>query len=125
MKKKTFRNLHRDLGYFYVGLIISFAASGLLMNHRDSWHPEKYTTNTKVINVTLPAEDKITEKFAEELGKTLGIEDKLRKHNVKKGALKISFENHDVEIDVATGKGEVVYKNTNHQPNDEITQKHF
>ncbi|SHG05271.1 hypothetical protein SAMN05444396_10449 [Flavobacterium segetis] len=108
MKKKTFRNLHRDLGYFYVGLIISFAASGLLMNHRDSWHPEKYTTNTKVINVTLPAEDKITEKFAEELGKTLGIEDKLRKHNVKKGALKISFENHDVEIDVATGKGEVV-----------------
>lgn len=108
MKKKTFRNLHRDLGYFYVGLIISFAASGLLMNHRDSWHPEKYTTNTKVINVTLPAEDKITEKFAEDLGKTLGIEDKLRKHNVKKGALKISFENHDVEIDVATGKGEVV-----------------
>lgn len=108
MKKKTFRNLHRDLGYFYVGLIISFAASGLLMNHRDYWHPEKYTTNTKVINVTLPAEDKITEKFAEELGKTLGIEDKLRKHNVKKGALKISFENHDVEIDVATGKGEVV-----------------
>jgi hypothetical protein len=24
-EKKTFRNLHRDLGYFYIGLIISFA----------------------------------------------------------------------------------------------------
>lgn len=108
MKKKTFRNLHRDLGYFYIGLIISFAASGLLMNHRDTWHPEKYTTETKVINVQLPAEEKINEKFAEDLGKKLGIEDKFRRHNIKKGTLKISFENHDVEIDVATGKGEVV-----------------
>jgi hypothetical protein len=56
MKKKTFRNLHRDLGYFYIGLIISFAFSGLMMNHRDSWHPEKYTTETKSIEVQLPEE---------------------------------------------------------------------
>lgn len=49
------RNLHRDLGYFYIGLIISFAFSGILMNHRDSWHPEKYTLETKAIEVKLPA----------------------------------------------------------------------
>ena len=36
------RNLHRDLGYFYIGLIISFALSGILMNHRDQFHAEKY-----------------------------------------------------------------------------------
>ena len=108
MKKKTFRNLHRDLGYFYIGLIISFAASGLMMNHRDSWHPEKYTTETKSISVQPPKEDKINEKFAEDLGKQLGIDDKFRRHNVKKGTLKISYEKHDVEIDIATGKGEIV-----------------
>ena len=45
------RNLHRDLGYFYIGLIISFAFSGILMNHRDSWHPEKYTVATKAITL--------------------------------------------------------------------------
>ena len=65
MKKIKARNLHRDLGYFYIGLIISFAFSGLLMNHRDIWHPEKYTTETKAITVKLPEENKIDEKYNE------------------------------------------------------------
>jgi hypothetical protein len=108
MKQTTIRNLHRDLGYFYIGLIISFAFSGILMNHRESWHPEKYTVETKTIAVKLPTEDKINESFADSLGKILGIEDKIRRHNVKEGKFKISFEKHDVEIDMATGKGEIV-----------------
>ncbi|QBZ98358.1 PepSY-associated TM helix domain-containing protein [Flavobacterium sangjuense] len=108
MKQVTIRNLHRDLGYFYIGLIISFAFSGILMNHRESWHPEKYTIETKAIEVKLPAEEKINEPFADSLGKALGIDDKIRRHNVKKGTFKISFEKHDVEIDMETGKGEIV-----------------
>jgi hypothetical protein len=108
MKKIKFRNLHRDLGYFYIGLIVSFAFSGLLMNHRDAWHPEKYTTEIKAIEVKLPEESKINEKFSEDLGKQLGIDDKMRRYTVKKGEFKISFENHDVEIDMKTGKGEII-----------------
>ena len=108
IKKQTLRNLHRDLGYFYIGLIISFAISGLMMNHRDSWHPEKYTTNTRAIEVKLPAENEITDQFAEDLGKKLGIDDKFRRQNIKKGTFKISFEKNDVEIDLETGKGEIV-----------------
>ena len=108
MKKIKARNLHRDLGYFYIGLIVSFAFSGLLMNHRDMWHPEKYTTETKAITVKLPEENKIDEKFSEDLGKKLGIDDKMRRHNIKKEVFKISFENHDVEINMKTGKGEIV-----------------
>jgi hypothetical protein len=108
MKQATIRNLHRDLGYFYIGLIISFAFSGLLMNHREMWHPEKYTVETKNIHIAPPAEDQINEKFAEKLGKELGIDDKFRRHNVKKDAFRISYENHDVEIDLKTGDGEIV-----------------
>jgi uncharacterized protein len=107
-KAKLLRNLHRDLGYFYIGLIISFSLSGIIMNHREHWHPEKYTTDTKAIEVKLPEESKINEKFAENLGKQLGIDDKIRRHMVKKGTFKISFEKHDVEIDMKTGKGEIV-----------------
>ncbi|WP_310379256.1 PepSY-associated TM helix domain-containing protein [Flavobacterium sp.] len=102
------RNLHRDLGYFYIGLIISFAFSGILMNHRDSWHAEKYTVETKAIQVKFPSEKNITEKFAKELGKKLGIEDKMRRYKLDGGTLKISFEKNDVEIDTKTGKGEIV-----------------
>jgi len=108
MKIVQVRNLHRDLGYFYVGLIISFAFSGILMNHREHWHPEKYTVQTKAISVNIPKDTDITENYAEELGKQLGIDDKFRRHKVKENELKISFEKNDVEIDLKTGKGEVV-----------------
>ena len=109
MKQATIRNLHRDLGYFYIGLIISFAFSGILMNHRESWHPEKYTVETKAIEVQLPADKtEITEKYAEELGEKLGIDDKFRRHKVKDDEFKISFEKNDVEIDLNTGKGEII-----------------
>ena len=108
MKQAKIRNLHRDLGYFYIGLIISFAFSGILMNHRESWHPEKYTIESKVIEVALPTKNEISDVYAEKLGNDLGIDDKFRRQSIKKGIFKISFENHDVEIDMKTGKGEIV-----------------
>jgi hypothetical protein len=78
------------------------------MNHREMWHPEKYTVGTKAIHADLPAEDQITDKYAEKLVKELGIKDKFRRQNIKKGTFRISLENHDVEIDVKTGEGEIV-----------------
>lgn len=78
------------------------------MNHREMWHPEKYTTETKAIEVKLPEESKITEEFAKNLGKQLGIDDKMRRQMVREGKFRISFENNDVEIDTKTGKGEIV-----------------
>ncbi len=108
MKQKTIRNLHRDLGYFYLGLIISFALSGIMMNHREHWHPDKYTVETRQINVGPLDEKLFTEDYVKNIGKKLGIEDKFRRHNVKKGNLRMSYEKHDVEIDLKTGEGEVV-----------------
>jgi hypothetical protein len=107
MNSLKIRELHRDLGYFYIGLIISFALSGILMNHRDSFHAEKYTVQTKAITVNIPKDTDITEKYAEELGKQLGIDDKIRRHKVKDDELNISFEKNDVEIDLKNGKGEI------------------
>ena len=108
MKQIKARNLHRDLGYFYIGLIISFATSGIMMNHRDSWHAEKYTVETKKIDVKIPVDADITEEYADSLAKQLGIDDKIRRHKVDEGKLIISFEKNDVEIDLKTGKGEIV-----------------
>ena len=107
MKSLKARNLHRDLGYFYIGLIISFAFSGILMNHRDSWHAEKYSVETKKVQVKLPTEDKITEDFVKDLDKQLNIDDKFRRFKVEDGKLRISFEKNDVCLDLKTGKGEI------------------
>ncbi|NHN26915.1 hypothetical protein FIA58_014615 [Flavobacterium jejuense] len=109
MKQVTLRNLHRDLGYFYVGLIISFAFSGIMMNHRSHWHPEKFTLEAKNIKVVLPTNEKdIDDTYAENLAKELNIDDKIRRHNIRKGTFKMQFENTEVEIDLKTGKGEII-----------------
>ena len=63
MKKrdKNIRAIHRDFGYFYLGLIITFAFSGILMNHRDSFHAEKYTIETKAVEVKIAQDKEISE----------------------------------------------------------------
>ena len=108
MKKINARTLHRDLGYFYFGLILSFAFSGILMNHRENWHPDKYTLNAKAITVQLPDEKDISDEFAENLAKSLQIQDKIKRHMVRKGKFKMMFENTEIEIDIKTGKGEIL-----------------
>ena len=107
MKKVSARELHRDLGYFFLGLIITFAFSGILMNHRDSFHAEKYTIETKAIEINLANQEDISEEKAIAIGKELGIKDKFRRHRIKKNELSISYENNDIEIDLITGKGEI------------------
>lgn len=107
MNQQKIRNLHRDLGYFYVGLIISFAASGILMNHRDDWHAEEYNVQTKEIAVQLPSENNINETYAEGFLTPFGIKDHLRKFKVKGCELRISYKNTDVTVDLKTGKGEI------------------
>lgn len=109
MKAHKLRAIHRDLGYFYVGLIISFAFSGLLMNHRSSWHPEKYTLASELIEVHLENKGReLEESELKNLIKTLQIEDTFKRQLVRKGELRLAFQNTEVTIDSKTGKGEIL-----------------
>ncbi|MGO3299970.1 MAG: PepSY-associated TM helix domain-containing protein, partial [Pseudoalteromonas sp.] len=47
---KLNRSLHRDVGYFCVGLVIIFAVSGIAVNHKNDWNPN-YHVEQKVIPV--------------------------------------------------------------------------
>jgi len=107
--KFSLRSIHRDLGYLYVGLIISFAFSGIMMNHREHWHPEKYTINVTEIQKEFPQDVAITEDLVRSfVNKDLHIKDKVKRHFVRKGKLKVSCENHDIELNIESGKGEIV-----------------
>lgn len=37
--RKLNRVLHRDLGYFFTGMVIIYAISGVALNHRNDWNP--------------------------------------------------------------------------------------
>ncbi|MCW3788708.1 PepSY-associated TM helix domain-containing protein [Plebeiibacterium sediminum] len=53
--RKLNRIIHRDLGYFFTGMIIIYALSGIALNHKHDWNPN-YIINTKSINYKLSPE---------------------------------------------------------------------
>lgn len=103
----TVRNTHRDIAYFFLGLIIAFSISGIFLNHRQAWHPRRYTYQTKDIQVTLPAKDSINDAFIAGFTNEIQVEDQLRRFQVTDTQLRISYTSNDVEVDLATGKGKV------------------
>ena len=111
--KLTARNTHRDLAYFFLGLIIAFAFSGIFLNHRQKWHPRRYTFDTKQINVSPIHKDSIHDAYIESFTKSQEIDDVLRRFQLNENNLRISYVTHDVDIDIKTGEGKIItYKTT-------------
>ncbi|GAB1371614.1 PepSY-associated TM helix domain-containing protein [Candidatus Kapaibacterium sp.] len=42
---KLNKTLHRDLGYFFVGMILIYAISGIAINHKRDWNPNYIIKN--------------------------------------------------------------------------------
>lgn len=112
--KLTVRNTHRDLAYFYLGLIIAFSFSGIFLNHRQAWHPRRYTYNSQEIQLkSFVSKDSINEQFVAAFTKEFNIEDVVRRFNVDGETLRISYPNNDVQVDLTTGKGKIeTYRTT-------------
>lgn len=112
--KLTARSTHRDLAYFYLGLIIAFSFSGIFLNHRQSWHPRRYTYSSQEIQLTKQvSKDSVNENFVMSITEEFKIDDQMRRFNVEGENLKISYVSHDMQIDLSTGKGKLeTYKTT-------------
>jgi hypothetical protein len=101
--KLTLRTIHRDLGYFYLGLIIAFAFSGIFLNHRQSWYPSEYKYDAKPISVMLP--EKITDAVIDSVTAVLGISDHRKGWQLRRDNVRITFAETMVDINVKTGEG--------------------
>lgn len=109
MKKITNRTIHRDFAYFYVGLIIAFSFSGIILNHREDWYPMDYSYSSESFELIIPeAEDELTEDYLKTATAKLGEYDG---HRVRDGKLRVYFkENAILDTDLKTGLGTVEYK---------------
>ena len=107
--KLTARNTHRDIAYFFLGLIIAFSISGIFLNHRQSWHPRRYTSNTQDFSVPAPiVKDSVNDAYVARLTAENKIDDQVRRFQVTdKQELRISYVMNDVEIDMNTGQGKI------------------
>lgn len=104
--KLSLRSVHRDLGYFYLGLIIAFAFSGIFLNHRQAWYPSEYKYDAKNIQVTLPASPAaINDALVDSVTAVLGITDHRKGFQIRRESLRITYAETMVDINIKTGEG--------------------
>lgn len=73
--------LHRDLGYFFTGVIVIYAISGLAVNHADDWDAN-FIVAEQEVRLDLPQERyEITEDQVRANLVSLGAEDDYRSHD--------------------------------------------
>ena len=98
--------LHRDVGYFFVGMTIIYSLSGIALNHIDDWDPN-YIIKNKSIAVdkgTLKAQ--MSKAEIDDLVKRLGIKKGIKNHYYPNpNSLKIFLHGGTVTLDLNTGKG--------------------
>ncbi len=108
--KVTNRCLHRDFAYFYVGLIIAFSFSGIVLNHRQDWYPMNYTYESKEVSLTLPSDEKdITKEYL--INATKGFEATYDGHRIRNRSLRVYFKDNGIlDMKLTDDKGQLEFK---------------
>ena len=110
MYKFTNRNLHRDFAYFYVGLIIAFSFSGIILNHRQDWYPMDYTYESSEVAIELPSDvSKITQGDIETFSADWDVE--YDGHRLRDNTLRVYYKDNVIlDVESETGAGLLEYK---------------
>ena len=95
--------VHRDFGYFFAGLTVMYAISGVAVNHVADWNPN-YRLHAEAVDVGGLEEAGRTELAAEVLGR-LGIgEEPLNVVRMSPEELKIFFEGRTLTVELPGGR---------------------
>ncbi|MCL3779125.1 hypothetical protein EMN47_01880 [Prolixibacteraceae bacterium JC049] len=110
--RKLWRILHRDFGYFIVGITLMYALSGIALNHMYDWNPNYIVTEKEVVvkpdgSVPYSKEEVITA-----LSKA-GADVDYKKHfKTSRNTIKVFVDGGTVEFNADNGSGwlEVIKK---------------
>jgi hypothetical protein len=107
--RKLLRILHRDFGYFIVGMTIVYALSGIFLNHRHDFNPDYkiYITDFFVSeNLDPNASENEIKLILEKLDRDVVY----KKHYLNnQGNIKVFIENGEIVIYTKTGEGTMHY----------------
>lgn len=106
--RKWNRVIHRDAGYFFFGLFIIYAVSGIALNHREDWNPNYIITNRSFSSDLKISKNTISNAAVKELLLAIDEGDDFKKYyfpNPK--TLKIFLEGGSVMFDIDNGEGSV------------------
>ena len=96
------RALHRDIGYFAVGLTVVYATSGIAVNHLKDWDPNfRQVNRTHHLALPLPTDDDAAAKSA--LG-SLGVREAPREvYRASPTQLDLVFDQRTFHVDTRNG----------------------
>ncbi len=105
--RKTIITLHRDIGYFFAGMIVLYAISGIAVNHIDDWNPS-FIIQRKQIDLDLPSDPSaITREHVVKNLRPLGEEGNYKSFDFPSSLrVKIYLEDGSVTGILGTGVGE-------------------
>jgi hypothetical protein len=106
--RKFNRATHRDLGYFFVAMILIYSLSGIAINHLDDWDPSYVVNKWEVKTTTTIDKNTFDADAAKALLKEFDIDERYRKfYFPNENRLKIFFKSGSVVLDISSGKGKV------------------
>lgn len=115
--RKVCRWVHRDLSFFFAGMIIIYALSGLFLNHRNSIDPSYIVNRTEYrIAEPLPAKDGMTRERVLALLRPLGEESNFTQfYFPKPEQMKVFLKGgSSLVVDVTTG--DAIYESVKPRP---------
>ena len=98
--------LHRDVGYFFFGMFIIYALSGIALNHIDDWDPN-YIIKNEAIQVDInQLSASMSREQIEELLEGIRVKKQIKKHYYPNdNTLKIFLQGGSVTINMRSGRG--------------------
>lgn len=104
---KLNRVLHRDLGYFFFGMTLIYALSGIALNHSHEWNPNYIITleeyDIETINDWEPADRETALKIL----KKLEIDNDYKTHLVSGSNFRIFVEGGSLTVNMVEGKAKL------------------
>jgi len=114
--RKINRVVHRDFGYFFTGMIIIYALSGIALNHRNDWNPN-YIITTKALTLNIPSAVNSDEKeTVNNLLKQMGEEDNYRKHYFPADDKLKIFLNGGGSVNINLNTGKTLFEKLKKRP---------